>query len=65
MSSVSAYVPGCQVSRRFRHDRWFSGFDRCPRCSYRTSKSTTTTLTAATYDHGGEIEIIESCSSSW
>ncbi len=53
--------PGCQASRTFRHGRWFSGFDTCAGCSYRTSRSTSQTVIAATYDHGGQIEVTESC----
>jgi uncharacterized protein len=53
--------PGCQTSRTFRHGRWFSGYDTCAGCSYRTSRSTSRTVLEATYDHGGEIEVTESC----
>ncbi len=53
--------PGCQASRTFRHGRWFSGYDSCAGCSYKTSRSTSRTVIEATYDHGGEIEVTESC----
>lgn len=53
--------PGCQASRTLRHGRWFSGFDRCIGCSYKTMRSTSTTLVHATYDHGGEVRVDESC----
>lgn len=53
--------PGCQGSRTFRHGRWFSGYDTCAACSYTTSRSTSRTVIEATYDHGGEIEVTESC----
>lgn len=54
--------PGCQASRTLRHGRWFSGYSTCGGCSYKTAKSSTTTLVHATYDHGGQIEIVETCS---
>jgi uncharacterized protein len=53
--------PGCQASRTFRHGRWLSSYDTCAGCSYKTSRSTSRTIIEATYDHGGEIEVTESC----
>jgi uncharacterized protein len=53
--------PGCQASRTFRRGKWFSGFDKCGKCSYKTSKSTSTTIASATYDHGGQVRVDEHC----
>jgi uncharacterized protein len=54
--------PGCQVSRTLRHGKWFSGYHRCSGCLFKTMKSTSTTLVEATYDHGGQVQVTESCS---
>jgi uncharacterized protein len=53
--------PGCQQSRTLRHGKWFSGYDRCSACSYKTSKSSSVTTMHATYDHGGEVQVTETC----
>jgi uncharacterized protein len=53
--------PGCQASRTLRHGRWFSGYGTCSGCAYKTGTSTSTTLVSATYDHGGQVEVRESC----
>lgn len=53
--------PGCQASKTLAHRRWLSGKDRCPGCTFRTSTSSSRTLTQATYDHGGSVEVTESC----
>jgi uncharacterized protein len=52
---------GCQFSRSVPVKRWFSGYDRCAKCSYKTAKESSTTLVQATYDHGGTVQITESC----
>ena len=52
---------GCQFSRSVPVRRWFSGYDRCSKCSYKTAKESSRTLTHATYDHGGTVEVTESC----
>lgn len=53
--------PGCQASRTLRHGKWFSGYGRCSSCSYKTMKSSSVTTRSATYDHGGEVEVTETC----
>ncbi len=53
--------PGCQASRTLRHGKWFSGYGTCSSCAYKTMTSTSTTLVSATYDHGGQVEVRESC----
>lgn len=52
---------GCQASRTLRHGKWFSGYSKCSSCSYKTLKSTSTTTVHATYDHGGQVRVDESC----
>ncbi|MDB4963057.1 MAG: hypothetical protein JWP01_3056 [Myxococcales bacterium] len=54
--------PGCQLTRTLRHGTWFSGYSRCSGCLFKTMKSTSTTLVHATYDHGGRVQVTESCS---
>jgi uncharacterized protein len=51
----------CQGSRIVARSRWFSGYSRCDACKYRTLTSRSDTLVEATYDHGGEVRIIEHC----
>lgn len=53
--------PGCQATKTLRHGKWFSGYGTCAGCGYKTMTSTSTTLVAATYSHGGEVEVRESC----
>jgi uncharacterized protein len=53
--------PGCQASRTLRHNKWFSGHSKCPKCSYKTLSSTSTTLVHATYDHGGQVRVDDNC----
>ncbi len=53
--------PGCQSTRTLRHGKWFSGYDTCRSCSYKTATSSSTTLVSATYDHGGQVEVTEQC----
>ncbi len=54
--------PGCQNTRTLRQGKWFSGYGKCGSCSYKTEKSSSTTLVSATYDHGGQVQITETCS---
>lgn len=53
--------PGCQASKTLRHGKWFSGYGQCSGCLYQTMTSSSTTLVEATYSHGGEVEVRESC----
>jgi uncharacterized protein len=64
ISSVNYEVlvcPGCQGTRTLRHGKWFSGFSKCTKCSYKTLSSTSTTIVHATYDHGGQVRVTDSC----
>lgn len=53
--------PGCQATRTLRHGKWFSGYGICNSCSYKTEQTSSTTLVHATYDHGGKVEVTETC----
>jgi uncharacterized protein len=53
--------PGCQASRTLRHNHWFSSFSKCSGCGYKTMTSSSTTRISATYDHGGEVDVQETC----
>jgi len=53
--------PGCQEARTLRHNKWFSGYGRCSSCSYKTLHSSSSTIVAATYDHGGQVRVTEDC----
>ena len=54
--------PQCQDTKVRRITRWLSGFSTCGQCSYRTSRTSSTTLVHATYDHGGQVQITTNCS---
>ena len=53
--------PGCQDARTLRDSKWFSGYSRCSSCSYKTLSSSSSTIVAATYDHGGQVRVTEDC----
>lgn len=64
VSSVDYEVlvcPSCHGMRTLRHNKWFSSYDRCPGCGFKTEQTTRETITAATYSHGGEDRITERC----
>jgi len=53
--------PGCQATRTLRHGKWFSSYSTCSSCNYKTEKTDSTTLVHATYDHGGQVQVTETC----
>jgi uncharacterized protein len=53
--------PGCGEVTERSHERWFSGYERCPGCRAKTLRKTSTTLEAATYDQGGRVRVDEEC----
>jgi uncharacterized protein len=53
--------PTCSFSKTLRVTKWFSGYSDCRACGHRALASTSRTLQAATYDHGGLVEVTESC----
>jgi uncharacterized protein len=53
--------PGCQATRTLRHGKWFSGYGICNSCSYKTERTSSNTIVHATYDHGGQVEVTETC----
>lgn len=52
---------GCQASRLVSRRRWFSGYHACDGCGARTAKRSSVTTVVATYDHGGQVEVTETC----
>ncbi len=55
------YCVPCEDALVLRYGRWFSGRTTCAKCSYKTALSRSVTLVHATYDHGGLVEVTESC----
>lgn len=55
------HCPQCPHTRIIRKGAWLSGFARCGRCSYKTSRSTSSTILSATYDTTGVEEITTHC----
>jgi uncharacterized protein len=53
--------PGCDFTRTAASTKWFSGYSACKGCRAKTLKSTSSTLTYATYDHGGTVQVNEAC----
>lgn len=53
--------PGCQATRTLRHGKWFAGYNVCSSCSYKTEQTSSNTIVSATYDHGGQVEVTETC----
>ena len=53
--------PGCDFTRTVAKNKWFSGYEKCRGCGAKTMKSASTTLVYATYDHGGQVRVDESC----
>src|SRR4029078_9936381 len=53
--------PRRQFSRTSSQTRWLSGYSKCPQCSYRTGRRSSVTIVQATYGHGGQVEVQESC----
>ncbi|MBN2801442.1 MAG: TPM domain-containing protein [Deltaproteobacteria bacterium] len=51
----------CGHTRSFAVGQWFSGYTRCPECSYKTRETDTVTVLEATTVHGGIEDIIERC----
>lgn len=54
--------PSCQEIHVFDDPKWFSGYDRCEKCGFKTSRSQRHTLRHATYTEGGLVEVTTSCS---
>ncbi|HZH78190.1 MAG TPA: TPM domain-containing protein [Archangium sp.] len=44
-----------------RYNAWTSRYSTCPSCDYATKSESTTTLVAATYDHGGTVKVTVTC----
>lgn len=55
--------PTCPHTKAVASRKWFSGYARCGSCGVHASKSVSTTLVHATYDHGGQVRVDTSCAS--
>lgn len=53
--------PSCDEIHIFDDRKWFSGYGKCEKCGYKTSRSHRNTLRQATYTHGGTVEVTTSC----
>ncbi|WP_257460409.1 TPM domain-containing protein [Archangium lipolyticum] len=51
----------CEDVRVERYGSWFTAYSKCPRCAYKTKSESSTTLRAATYDHGGTVRVDVTC----
>ncbi len=51
----------CQLTRVVPRSKWFSGYGKCSACSFKTLQRRTVTLRHATYSHGGEVQVTETC----
>lgn len=53
----------CEAVRVIPRPKWFSGYERCPKCKRRTVKRNSRQLVAPTYSSAGEREISLACKS--
>jgi uncharacterized protein len=53
--------PACGELKKRRGSSFFSRYTTCPECGAKTLSSESTTLQEATYSHGGEIQVDQSC----
>jgi len=51
----------CAHARVERYGAWFSSYERCRSCRYKTARSSSYTRVEATYDHGGVVEVTVTC----
>ena len=51
----------CNDALVLRYGTIFTRYSRCRSCDHKTSSSSSVTLVHATYDHGGTVEVTESC----
>ncbi|MCA9622634.1 MAG: hypothetical protein KC731_26620 [Myxococcales bacterium] len=51
----------CGFNRVIENGKWFSGYSRCGGCGYKTSRTTSTTISAATTTSTGLEEVSTSC----
>lgn len=53
--------PGCGQIEPRRRRKWFSGFDACPGCGYRTAKSRSQVVRQPTYSSTGSKKVETTC----
>lgn len=64
VGSVNHDVWLCNGCGQIRKRRWFmfgSGYSPCPKCNARTVTRNSTVLVAATYSHGGQVQVDQVC----
>lgn len=58
---VVRVCPSCQEVHIFDDNKWFSGYDKCEKCGFKTSRSQRNTLRHASYTEGGLVEVTTNC----
>jgi uncharacterized protein len=53
--------PSCAHHLTLRYPKWLSQYGSCPQCHYRTLKSASETIEAATTTHAGSARVTEAC----
>lgn len=53
--------PECKSTKKIRYVNWFRFYSKCPKCHYRTVKTTTTVLQRATTYSTGTEQVTKSC----
>jgi uncharacterized protein len=53
--------PDCKSTKKVRYVNWFRFYSKCPKCHYRTVKTTTTVLQSATTYSTGTEQVTKSC----
>jgi uncharacterized membrane protein YgcG len=51
----------CNDALVLRYGAFLTSYSSCSGCGYKTMSSSSVTLVAATYDHGGTVEVTETC----
>ena len=51
----------CEDAQVEGYGAWISSYERCRSCDYKTAQSRSHTRVAATYDHGGVVDVTVSC----
>lgn len=55
------YCDTCGHHKILRVNRWFSGYQACRKCGFRTTQVSETVLSAATYSSSGSARVTEHC----
>jgi uncharacterized protein len=55
------WCAACRDALVLSYQAWFSGYSKCAKCAQVTAASQSQTLVSATYDHGGTVQVTETC----